>query len=460
MKRKIAIIGAGPAGLTTAYLLTKKGYEVDVYETSNKPGGLSKSFELWGQIVDLGPHRFFTKDPMVNKLWFELAGADHRKVKRLTRIYYKNKFFYYPLKPVDALVKLGCIESIKCIFSMLLEKFSKKRNENNFEEWVTKRFGKRLYNIFFKTYSEKLWGISCKDLDSDFASQRIKKLTLFEAIYNAFKIIKTDKHKTLIDEFNYPKGGTGMIYERMANYISDHGNNIFYNEKITKIRNENKKVFLTSAKGKISSYGQIVSTMPLTHLINCMKNVPTNIKDNIKNLKFRNTILVYVEISNKEIFPDNWIYIHSENLKTGRITNFRNWVPDICKNKETTILCMEYWSSTVDDVWNDNILIKNIAINDLKKSKLVNISNIINHKIVKLKNSYPIYKCGYKKLLNPIQKYLNSIENINVIGRYGSFKYNNQDHSILMGILAAENIYDDRKHNLWDINTDYEYQEN
>ena len=223
MKKKVAIVGAGPAGLTAAYQLAKGGVEVDVYEAGPSVGGMAKTFLLWGQLVDLGPHRFFSSDPRVNSLWLEVVDRDYSMVKRLTRIYYKNIFFDYPLKPINVWRGLGIFESFRCVLSFFFSKIALSKKTATFENWVISKFGKRLFEIFFKSYSEKLWGISCKDLDSDFAVQRIKKLSLFEVVKAALIGNRKSKHKTLVDEFAYPHYGTGLVYERMAKAIVGQG---------------------------------------------------------------------------------------------------------------------------------------------------------------------------------------------------------------------------------------------
>lgn len=462
MKKKIAIIGAGPAGLTAAYELSKKNIKVDIYEASDSVGGMAKTIPMWGQFVDLGPHRFFSSDSRVNKLWLEIVGSEYKMVKRITRIYYKKTFFNYPLKPFNALFGLGFFESVYCILSYFYSKIKFKKKTNTFEDWVINRFGERLFNIFFKSYSEKLWGINCNKLDADFAAQRIKKLSLIDAIKSALFKNKKNKHKTLVDEFAYPLKGTGYVYQLMLNKIKQNNNSIFFNTLIKNIivsNEENSKPIIQFTDGNKKIYDHIISTMPITKLIEGIQ-APQKILDYSKSLKFRNTILVYLEIDGSNLFPDQWIYIHNNELKTGRITNFNNWVETINNGKNNTILCLEYWCNEEDKIWTveDNQLI-DIAKIDIKKSGLIKNRDIKNAKVKKLPNCYPVYNSGYKNYLKPIEKFLSTKKRISVIGRYGSFKYNNQDHSILMGILAVENITNNTKHNLWEINSNYEYQE-
>ena len=458
-KKKVGVVGAGPAGLTAAYLLCKKGFAVDVYEADTEVGGMCKTIELWNNKVDIGPHRFFSNDRRVNELWLDVVGSDYEMVSRLTRIFYKGKYFDYPLKPVNAFVNLGPVETTRCLLSYAQQRFTNGVECDDFERWVTKRFGYRLYSIFFKTYSEKLWGIPCTELDVDFAAQRIKKLSLYEAVKNAF--FGGGGHKTLVDEFAYPVGGTGMVYQKMADKIKEAGGRVMTSTPIKKICVEEGSVKgMQLSNGKELSYDSIISTMPLTHLVRTMDDVPSNVREKVEGLKFRNTIIVYLNIAGKNLFPDNWLYVHSSELRTGRITNFRNWVPQICKT-DTTILALEFWSNNDEELWQlDDAQLIDLAKKDIQKTGLIGNCTILDGAVYRVPKCYPVYQKGYKQNMDVIQPWLNTIQNLQAIGRYGSFKYNNQDHSILMGILASENLAENKSHNLWDVNTDYEsYQE-
>ncbi|MGZ5134589.1 MAG: FAD-dependent oxidoreductase, partial [Flavitalea sp.] len=279
-KRSIAVIGAGPAGLTAAYCLVKKGFDVDVYEADSQVGGMCKTIELWGCKVDIGPHRFFSSDRQVNELWLEVAGKDYEMISRLTRIYYKSRFFLYPLKPLNAFVNLGPIETIRCLLSYSKQILRPTPVKNDFESWVTSRYGKRLFSIFFKNYSEKLWGLPCTNLDSDFATQRIKKLSLYEAVKNAF--FGGGGHKTLVDEFAYPREGTGMIYNRMAEKITAGGGSIHLKTPIKKILVKDHIAHgVETFSGEQIQYDEVISTMPLTLMVTQLDDVPAFIRDNI-----------------------------------------------------------------------------------------------------------------------------------------------------------------------------------
>jgi protoporphyrinogen oxidase len=460
---KVAVIGAGPAGITAAYQLVKSGVEVDLFEASNSVGGLAKTIELWNQKVDLGPHRFFSSDTRVNELWLEVVGQDYEMVDRLTRIYYKNKFFFYPLKPFNALKNLGPIEAVACVLSYARSRLIATEEESStFESWVVSRFGRRLFEIFFKTYSEKLWGISCNELDADFAAQRIKKLSLFEAIKNAILGGKNNSHKTLVDQFAYPTGGTGMVYERMADFVNTNGGRVHYNTGVERVVTQNGKVAgIELSNGEFRAFDHVVSSMPFTHLVTRLPEVPTEIKGLAGSLKFRNTILVYLNVQSTGLFPDNWLYVHSSDLQMGRLTNFRNWVPQLYGEEQSSILAMEYWCYDNDEIWQEqDEKLVSLASKELRQTGLIQGAAIIDGHVVRIKRCYPVYEKGYKDKMKPIETYLKTVDGLSVIGRYGAFKYNNQDHSILMGILAAENITQGANHDLWEINTDYEnYQE-
>lgn len=458
---KIAIIGAGPAGMTAGYELSKKIKDVDVYEAGSAVGGMAKTIDLWNQKIDIGPHRFFSNDTRINELWLEVAGKDYEMVDRLTRIYYNKKFFHYPIKAFDALKNLGIFTAASCVISYGIEKISPTKDTSTFEGWVTNRFGKKLYSIFFKTYTEKLWGIPCNVLDADFAAQRIKKFSLGEAMKSAI-FGNSGKHKTLVDQFAYPHQGTGMVYERMASFVKKQGGNVFLNTPIKRVLSKNNKAYAIELEdGIIKEYDHIISSMPLSLMVSRLPEVPENIKAAANSLKFRNTLIVYLNVQAKDLFPDNWLYVHSADLRMGRLTNFRNWVPQVNGTEQSTICALEYWCYDEDDfwTWSDERLIE-LGKEELRKTGLIGDAEISAGYVYKIPRCYPVYGSGYKDVLVPVENYLKTIENLHVIGRYGAFKYNNQDHSILMGMLAAENILENKKHNLWNINTDYEdYQE-
>lgn len=463
-KKKIVILGAGPAGLTAAYNLSKSDdCEVLILEISDQVGGMARSFSLFNQIVDVGPHRFFSSDPRINKLWLEVVGKEYKMVNRTTRIYYKNKFFNYPLKALNALINLGLIETVLCVLSYFKAKFFPPKSIHNFETWVVSRFGHRLYSIFFKDYTEKLWGISCEELGTEFAEQRIKKFSLGEAILALLPFGK-NKHKTLVDQFAYPLGGNGAVYTKMLDLFlknkgtikfKTHASNIHFDE-------QTKEFELTLNDGSSLRCDHLISSMPVNQFISIFSNSSSAILKHAENLRFRNTLILYVNIPKEHLFKDQWLYIQDKSALSGRITNFSNWVPEIREgNWGNTVLALEYWCFENDEIWGmDDVQLKSIAIKDLISCNFIqNASEVLDFKSLKVPKCYPIYYGDYKTHLNEIIEFFQPYQNLQLIGRYGSFKYNNQDHSILMGILAAKNIMEDEKNDLWEINTDYEYQE-
>lgn len=461
--KKIAIIGAGPAGLTAAYELSKESsLKVHVYEWGDRPGGMCKSLRLWDTTVDIGPHRFFSYDTRVNKLWLEVAGRDYKMVNRLTRIYYRKRFFLYPIAPFDALKKVGLRTAVQCVCSYFKERINPVTPDGSFETWVTHRFGKKLYEMFFKTYSEKLWGMNCRNIDDDFASQRIKKLSLMAVIVNAFKG-GTSSHKTLVDEFAYPTGGTGSVYRNMEEAIIRNGGCVHYNHKIHGIEivnGEAKGVCFDEGK-TVEYFDEVVSTMPLTDAVNHMKNVPETIRNKVAKLRYRNTVMVYLQVDSVNLFPDNWLYIHSPELQMGRITNFRNWVPELYGNNNYTILAIEYWCYDEDELWQfpDKDFVQ-LATREMQATGLLNNCKVLDGFVYKIPKSYPAYHKGYRDDIKPVEDYLKTLGRCHFIGRYGAFKYNNQDHSMLMGWMLAQNILHGAGYDLWSVNTDYDnYQE-
>lgn len=458
----IGIIGAGPAGLTAAYQLSKQGIPVQVFEAGPTVGGMAKSICLWGQRVDIGPHRFFSSDARVNSLWLEIVGDDFEMVDRLTRIYYKGRFFHYPLRPMDALLKLGTWEAMRCLSSYAAQQFKQSPPQDSFESWVTARFGRRLFEVFFKTYSEKLWGISCQELDADFAAQRIKRLSLPGAVMNALLKGRGNTQKTLVDQFAYPYLGTGVVYDRMAAAVRDRGGEVFCEKPVQRVLCEGGIVTgLETVDGEAFRFDHIISTMPLSLLVARLPDVTASVKHAAEALQFRNTVIVYLKVDAANLFRDQWLYIHSADLQVGRVTNFRNWVPQLYGNETSSILALEYWCNSDDAMWTTtNEVLVDLAKDELRRTGLIGNSVISDGYIYRIPRCYPVYRIGYKEHIKTIQGYLSSVQGLSVIGRYGSFKYNNQDHSLLMGLLAAQNLTEGTSHNLWEINTDYEsYQE-
>lgn len=463
---KVIIIGAGPAGLSCGYRLKKenKAIEVEIYEASPFVGGMARSFELWRQRVDLGPHRFFSKQREVNEFFNELVGDDFTLVNRQTRIYYRKRFFDYPLRLGNVLINLPLKVILQILWHYFFQVIRPIKDPKTFEDWVTNRFGRKLFEIFFKHYTEKLWGIKCSHIDADWAAQRIKKLTLMQAVFSAIFGNRKNRHNTLVDQFVYPKNGNGVLYERAADFISQNGGRVVTNSKVKKVllnKARTKVLGVELTDGTVVNATHVISTMPITTLIKSFDDVPDSVAKAADSLYFRNTILVYHEFDKKDLFTDNWLYIHSPEVQHGRITNFRNWCDTLTKGKATTILCMEFWCFDKDKIWtDDDQRIIDIAKKEIRQIQLLPAdAKILNSKVIRVPKCYPVYETGYQKHMNVLVEYFRLIDGLHLIGRYGAFKYNNQDHSILMGLLAAEKIIDNSSVDLWKINTDTEYQE-
>ncbi len=452
----MAVIGAGPAGLAAAYRLRAEGIEVDLYEAQGDVGGLCRSFDLWGHVVDLGPHRFFSSSEKVNRFWFQAVGDEFSWVPRQTRIFYKQKYFEYPLQAWNTFTNLGWRESMFSFASYLRIKLSLRTNDDHFENWVTRRFGRRLYEIFFKTYSEKLWGLPCDQIDPDFAYRKIRRLSVFEIVKRFFK-----KRDTFVDQFAYPHRGTGAVYQTIAQRFVKSGGVLKLNSPVLQVRDEGPKIEIHSQQER-QLYDHVISTMPLNQLIQQLPQVPSHVQTAVKSLSFRNTILVYLWVEKENIFSDNWIYVHSPHVRFGRVTNFSNWSPVKKKEATGTVLCLEYWCSTEDELWTwSDEKLTQLAQTELLASQIASEYGVIKAShILKIPKSYPVFRLGYKKALHVVKEYLQkNHKNICTIGRYGSFKYNNQDHSLLMGLRAAEQFLQQNREDTESVNSDQNYEE-
>jgi protoporphyrinogen oxidase len=463
-KRDVIVFGAGPAGLAAALELARKGKSVLLTEKERQVGGISKTIEYKGCRFDLGGHRFFTKSKEVNDLWNETLGADFLTRPRSSRIYYKNKFFGYPLKPVNALMGLGLFTSLSVLASYLYVKLFPYKEEKTFEEWVSNRFGRRLYKIFFKTYTEKLWGIPCTEIRAEWAAQRIKGLSLRSLIKNALFPDRTGKIKTLIEEFKYPRFGPGMMYEKMAENVQKAGGGLLMETEVIKIKHEGnvaKSVLLKDGSGERElSAGHFISSMPITELVKRLDPpAPESVLKAAHALKYRSFLTVNVILKCPNPFPDTWIYIHSPEIKMGRIQNFKNWSPEMVRDPRQTALGLEYFCTEGDPLWNtsDSVLME-LGLRELEELKLGLASDFEEGFVARIPKAYPVYEARYPENIRIIREYLTNFKNLQPVGRYGMFKYNNMDHSILTGLYAARNIMG-ANYDIWEVNTDQEYHE-
>ncbi len=463
-KLNVIISGAGPAGLTAAYIACKEGLSPVVFEKDKEVGGISKTVNYKDYLFDIGGHRFFTKFDEVNIIWNEILGDDFLVRPRLSRIYYNNKFFYYPIKPLNALMNLGLNNSFLVMSSYIYSQIIPNRKVNNFEEWVSNKFGKRLFNIFFKTYTEKVWGIPCKEIQADWAAQRIKGLSLGKAVLNSIGFLGKDRVTTLIDEFRYPRRGPGQMWNKAKQIVGEKRGKVELNSQVTHLNKKDNKIIsaLVKRNGSLQEIDgdYFLSTIPLRELVQSIKPAaPDDVLKAARELKYRDFFTVGLIIDKAFIFPDNWIYIHSPEVKVGRIQNFKNWSPDMVPDSQTTSLGLEYFCFDTDDIWKkgDKELVE-LGTKEAVKLKFASKDQIIDGFVIRSPKTYPIYDEGYKERIDTIKDYLSTIKNLQTVGRNGLHRYNNQDHSMLSAIYAIRNILGE-KHSIWDINVDEEYHE-
>lgn len=465
--KKVIIIGGGPAGLTAAYELNKMGINSEVFEKDDIVGGISRTVSYKGYRFDIGGHRFFTKVTAVQDMWDEVLSRDFLLRQRLSRIYYKNKFFHYPFEVKNAVFGLGIFNSMLIVLSYLRAQLFPIKPENTFEHWVTNRFGYRLYKIFFKTYTEKVWGIPCSEISSEWAAQRIRGLSLFSALKNALlKKPPADKNviKTLINSFYYPKMGPGMMWEKVKEIVEEGLSRVHMNSCIEKIYWEGEKILsVDTYNGDTTmrtSGTDFISSMPIKELIKKLDPLPAEeFLQASEKLNYRDFITVALIIDKKTIFKDNWIYIHDPAVKAGRIQNFKNWSPFMVPDTDKTCLGLEYFCFQDDEFWSmsDESLL-DLGKNELEKLGFAKKSEIIDGTVVRMPKAYPVYDEEYKDALGKIKEFLANITNLQLVGRNGMHKYNNQDHSMLTSMLAVKNIVG-ANFDLWKVNADQDYQE-
>ena len=465
-KKPVVIIGAGPAGLTTAYELSKANARSVVLEKDDIVGGISRTVKHKGYGFDIGGHRFFTKVQPVEDMWHEVMGEDMLLRSRLSRIYYGKRFFYYPLRPANALWNLGIVNAIMILVSYLKALLFPEKPEKNFEQWVSNRFGKRLYNIFFKTYTEKVWGMPCTEISAEWPAQRIKGLSLLSALKGALLKAsekKKDVIKTLIGSFHYPRKGPGMMWERVASIVTERGSSIRMNTETVGIEWSDRVTGIRCRSGdsiQLIEGSHFVSSMPIRELIGRLDPPPpAEVLNAANSLNYRDFLTVALVLDRAEAFPDNWIYIHDSSVKLGRIQNFKNWSPEMVPDQSKTCLGLEYFCFEGDGLWTmtDEDLIelgkKEIEILDLGKA-----SEVIDGAVVRMPKAYPVYDGGYKEAVLVIRKFVEGLGNLQLVGRNGMHRYNNQDHSMLTAMLAARNILG-ANYDLWSVNVDDDYHE-
>jgi protoporphyrinogen oxidase len=428
-------------------------------------GGISRTAQYKGYRFDIGGHRFFTKIGPVESLWHEILESEFISVPRLSRIHYQGKFFDYPLKAGNALSGLGIIQAVRIFISYLWWHYRPYPVEENFEQWVTNRFGKRLFEIFFKTYTEKVWGIPCTEIRAEWAAQRIQGLSLAKAILNATALNRRSNDiKTLIHEFQYPRLGPGQMWETCAQKIEKLGGRVLMKHYVTAIEHRHGKIVAVRAETpdgeRRFEAEHFFSTMPVRSLVRALDPpAPQAVRDDAEGLKYRDFLVVALMLDKEDLFPDNWIYIHTPGVKVGRIQNFNNWSKAMVPEPGTTCLGMEYFCFKGDGLWEspDADLVAQAA-RELEELGLAKAADVKDGAVIRMPKAYPIYDSTYREHLDGVRAYIDPLSNLHTVGRNGMHKYNNQDHSMLTAMFAVQNMQG-ASHDLWEVNTDFEYHE-
>jgi protoporphyrinogen oxidase len=453
----IVVIGAGPAGTGCAYELAKGGYPSLVIEKAEVAGGLCRTLNFNGYLFDIGGHRFLSYSQEVNALWRQILREDLLRVKRLSRIYYRKKYFNYPLNFLNTFWNLGPLESAACIGSYLKCKYSRPGDDSTFEGWVINRFGDRLFNIFFKSYTQKVWDLECQDISSDWARQRISGLSLRVALQKALLGIKGDSPKTLCEEFLYPQAGPGQFCGRLQKTVSDLGGIFKFNSRVIGIRHDDKRIHSVIIESRLDGKREeipadyLFSSMPLPTFIKSLLPLPPQevIKASGK-LGFRSFIVVNIILDKEHIFPDQWLYIHSPEVKLSRIQNYKNWSAGMVDDSKKTSLGLEYFCNEADSLWmmNDVDLV-DFALGELEKIGIISRRHLINAFVVRAADAYPVYALDYLRNIEIVRSYLRRFPNFQAMGRAGLFRYCNSDYALLTGIYSAKNLLGYEAVDIW-----------
>ena len=469
LDKPTVILGAGPAGLTAAYELVKHGAPVSVVEKDPQyVGGIARTVEYRGYRFDIGGHRFFSKSQEVEDLWTELMGDEMLTRNRLSRIYYQGRYYDYPIKAMNALRNLGPREAALCLASYAQAKVRPHPNPRTLDTWVSNQFGERLFRIFFKTYTEKVWGMPCSELSADWAAQRIKGLDLATVVKSALlpKPTATERGKvvkTLIDRFRYPRLGPGQMWERVAGYLSDAGHPIRMGEGAVRLnRSPAGLVSVETDSGATIAGSAFVSSLPIRSLVNMVyPALPAEARIAASNLRYRDFLTVALVIDQADLFPDNWVYIHDPGVKVGRLQNFKNWSPDMVPDASKTCIGLEYFCFEGDGLWSssDDELVR-LATDELVQLGLIRPEHVLDGAVVRVPKAYPVYDDDYASHVETIRHHLEALlPNLHLVGRNGMHKYNNQDHSMMTALIAARNVLGIDERDPWRVNGDAEYHE-
>jgi protoporphyrinogen oxidase len=472
----VAIVGAGPAGLTAAYLLTQAGKSVIVIEKDPVyVGGISRTVEHEGFRFDIGGHRFFSKSKEVVDLWNEILPDDFIQRPRMSRIFYDGKFYSYPLRGLEALRNLGLWRSTRCMASFAYAQIFPNKNVKSFQDWTINQFGQQLFSIFFKTYTEKVWGMACDEISADWAAQRIKGLSLGGAVLDGLKrslgLNKSPNDgmgtKTLLESFRYPRRGPGMMWDAARDSVIEVGNRVLMGHSLQQLSFDNKtqrwRVTANGGDGTtvVINAAHVISSAPIRELVGRLHPLPAT-TGNAIGLRYRDFLTVALMIRSKDLFPDNWIYIHDPKVKVGRIQNFRSWSPEMVPDPELACVGLEYFCFEGDGLWNasDAELIE-LAKKEMAVLGLCDPDTVEGGAVVRQEKAYPVYDDAYKANVAAIREELEgNYETLHLVGRNGMHRYNNQDHAMMTSMLTVRNILAGKRvYDIWEVNEDAEYHE-
>ena len=455
------VLGGGPAGLTAGYLLSKAGRPVIVLEADTQVGGLAKTVEQDGYRFDLGGHRFFTKSEEVDALWHEIMKEEFLLRPRMSRIHWNGRFLDYPLNGSDVIRKLGPVELTRAFASYLVAAVKPKGGEETFEQWVQNRFGKRLFELFFRSYTEKVWGVPTSEIRAEWAAQRIKGLSFWSAARSALLGNRGNEIKSLISEFHYPRFGPGQMWETMAEDIAALGGEVRLETPVTGVILEHGRITGVEAGGEVIRPAHVISSLALRDIVALTQPAPAaEVSSAARGLRYRDFLTVALVLDGEDLFPDNWIYIHDPGVKVGRIQNYRSWSPWMVPDPDTACVGLEYFCFEGDQLWtmSDDALV-DLAASELEELGLVARDKVRRGYAVRVPMAYPMYDSEYAERVDAIRPWLAGIENLQQVGRNGLHRYNNSDHSMLTAIRAVENLLIGTTHDLWAVNAESAYHE-
>jgi protoporphyrinogen oxidase len=460
-EKPTVILGAGPAGLTAGYLLAKKGLPVVVLEAEDQVGGIAKTAVRDGYRFDLGGHRFFTKVKEVDDLWHEIMREEFLLRPRMSRIYWNKKFLDYPLRGPDVIQKLGPVELTRCLLSYFWAQIKPKGKEETFEEWVSNRFGRRLFNLFFKSYTEKLWGVSTSEIRAEWAAQRIKGLSFFSAAKSAFFGNRGNKIKSLISEFHYPRYGPGQMWETMTDDIESLGGKVLLDHKVVKLEFDDTRCVRVHAGGEVFETSAVISSLPLRNMVGMADPHPrAEVLAAAKGVRYRDFLTVALVLDGEDLFPDNWIYIHEPDVKVGRIQNFRSWSPWMVPDPSKACVGLEFFCFAGDELWEmDDDKLVELGMRELEQLRLARRDQLEFGFVERVPKAYPIYDAEYAERVSTIRSWLDGLDNFIQVGRNGLHRYNNSDHSMLTAMRAVDNLVDGAEHDIWAVNAESVYHE-